>query len=419
MVADPHGRRIRRVGRLLPPFGDEFVSVETTGSLVLGAATVAALVWANVAPEGYASFWHEVVTVGSGERGVSLTLTHWINDFLMALFFFVVGLEIKRELVRGELRDRRAAALPAAAALGGMVVPAMLFLALNLGDGIPRGWAIPMATDIAFAVAVLAALGARAPRPMKLFLLTLAIVDDLGAIVVIALFYSGGVEAAWLLGALAVVGVIVAMQRLRVVSPLAYVVPAVALWYCVLESGVHATIAGVALGLLTPARPLARGPADPPLIERLERTLHPWSSLVVVPLFALANAGVVLDGPALERAAGSTVTWGVVLGLVVGKPLGVVGATVLAHRFWPATIPTRQVVGVGLLAGIGFTVSLFVAELAYNGPVLEEAKIGILVASLTSAILGAAYLSRLDGKRVDRKRVDRKRDRPVSRRARP
>jgi len=381
--------------RVLDPLS-EYVSTEAAGGIALFAATVVALVWANSPLQhAYHELWSHELTLGVGRLSIAEDLEHWVNDGLMAVFFFVVGLEIKRELVCGELRDPKTAALPALAALGGMVVPAGLYAALNASGGGVHGWGIPMATDIAFAVGVLAILGSRVPSSLKLFLLTLAIVDDIGAILVIAVFYSEGIAWAWLGGAVVAVGVIVAMQRLGVRPPLAYVLPALALWVCALESGVHATIAGVVVGVLTPARPF-RGR---PVIEPLEHRFHPLSSFVIVPLFALANAGVELSGATVRHAAASRVTWGIVVGLVVGKLVGVVGATTLGVRAgigrMPAGVGRRDVLGAGLLAGIGFTVSLFVAQLAFGngaGP-LDEAKLGILLASLVSGALGAIVLA--------------------------
>jgi NhaA family Na+:H+ antiporter len=381
--------------RRRPPALGEFLSVETAGGLVLVAAVIAAIVWANVSPAAYASFWASEITLGVGDVSISETLAHWVTEGLMTIFFFVVGLEIKRELVVGELRDPRRAALPVVAALGGMVVPAALFVAVNLGRPSVDGWGIPMATDIAFAVAVVALLGSRVPRPLKLFLLTLAIVDDIGAIVVIALFYSHGVSFAWLLGGALVLLAMVGMRVVGIARPLVYVLPGAIIWYCFLESGIHPTLSGVLLGLLTPT-----GEAGGrPVIEQLEHRLHPWSSLVIVPLFALASAGVLLDVEAIQRAADSPVSWGVVLGLVVGKPLGIFVATATAVRLGIGRLPSqlglRHVLGAGCLAGIGFTVSLFVADLAFVGALLRDAKLGILAASVASALIGIAVLATL------------------------
>jgi NhaA family Na+:H+ antiporter len=374
----------------------EFVRTEAGGGLVLLAATVAALVWANSPWSGsYDDFWHHEVTVGSGSWAIRESLGHWVNDALMAVFFFVVGLEIKRELVRGELQDRRAAALPAIAALGGMVVPAVLYAIVVGGGEGGSGWGIPMATDIAFAVGVLALLGDRVPRGIKVFVLTLAIVDDIGAIVVIAVFYASGLEGGWLLGALGGLLLVVGARRLGVHLPVAYIPLGAAVWYCTYRSGIHPTISAVALGLLTPAVPV-KGRA---VLEELESRLHPWSSYFVIPIFALANAGVALNADGIADAAGSRVTWGIVVGLVLGKFVGVAGATVLGARSGvgrlPSGVGTRHVLGAGAVAGIGFTVSLFVTGLAFDDPTLEaQAKIGILAGSLVAAVAGAAILSR-------------------------
>lgn len=379
-------------GRYLPPAGSAFVSVEVLGGLVLLASTLGALAWANLAPGSYSELWSTELTLGAGRIALTESLQLWVNDGLMTVFFFVVGIEIKRELVRGELRDPRIASLPVIAAVGGMVVPALLYLAVNAGGPGDRGWAIPMATDIAFAVAVLAIVGSRVPPRLKLFLLTLAIVDDIGAIIVIALFYSGDISVAWLLGGVASLAVVVGLQRLGVRLALAYVVPAVALWVCVLESGVHATIAGVALGLLTPARPLG----GREVLEDLEARIHPWSSFVIVPVFALANAGIQLGGDSVTRALKSPIALGVVLGLVIGKPLGIVTATALALRLrlsrLPGGVRLAHIGAAGAAAGIGFTVSLVIANLSYTGVHLDDAKVAILSASILSAAVGTTLL---------------------------
>ncbi len=369
------------------------MSLEAASGLILLLAALAALVWVNTDTAGYTGWWGRELTIGPGDLAITESLVHWVNDALMTIFFFVVGLEIKRELVTGELRDRARAALPAVAAVGGMVVPALLFVAVNVsGGGRLDGWAIPMATDIAFAVGVLALLGARVPSSLKVFLLTLAIVDDIGAIVVIALFYSSGVDALWLLAAVLVVAAVVVMSRLRVDHPLAYVVPGVLLWWCLFEAGVEPTLAGVALGLLTPALP-RRGV---PVLERLETALHPLSSFVIVPIFALANAGVVLTGDAIEHAMASRVTIGIVVGLVVGKFVGIVSASALALRLRIGRLPDglglRHLAGVAVLGGIGFTVSLFITDLAFRGETTDDAKIGVLAASAVAAVLGTIAL---------------------------
>ena len=293
------------VRRVVDPVKD-FLQTVAAGGLFLLAATVVALGWANSPFAAvYEGLWSTELTVGAGPLAVTEDLKHWVNDGLMTLFFFVVGLEIKRELVVGELREPRRASLPVLAALGGVVVPAGIFLLLNAGGEGGRGWGIPMATDIAFAVGVLAVLGSRVPPGAKVFLLTLAIVDDILAITVIAVFYTSQLAVAWLAVAAGMVLVLL-LRQLGVRAISAYVPLGVLVWLATLESGVHATIAGVALGLATPARPVG----GRPVLEQLQHRLHPLSSYLVIPLFALANAGVPLGGDALGRAARSPVAWG-------------------------------------------------------------------------------------------------------------
>ncbi len=374
----------------------EFLKTEGGGGVVLLAAAMVALVWANSPwQDTYHDLWHHEIGIGPERWGLQESLQHWINDALMALFFFVVGLEIKRELVRGELQQPRTAALPVIAAIGGMVVPAVLFWALVGAGEAARGWGIPMATDIAFAVGVLALLGRHAPRGLKVFVLTLAIVDDIGAILVIALFYTADFEAGWLLGAVASLAVVVVTRRLGVNHPVAYIPMAVVAWYCTYRSGIHPTIAAVALGLLTPAGTVG----GRPVLEDLEHRLHPWSSYFVIPVFALANAGVALGGDAIGDAAGSRLTWAVIVGLVAGKLTGIAGATFIGARTrlgqLPAGVGNIHIIGAGAVGGIGFTVSLFITGLAFSTEALQaQAKVGILFGSLLAAVLGAAILRR-------------------------
>ncbi|MGH2474175.1 MAG: Na+/H+ antiporter NhaA, partial [Candidatus Limnocylindrales bacterium] len=349
---------------------------------------------------------------------LDLDLRDWINDGLLALFFFVVGLEIKRELVEGELRDPRRAALPVWAALGGMIVPALIYAAFNAGGEGSDGWGIPMATDIAMAVGVLSLLGSRASPSLKLFLLALAIVDDIGAIVVIAVFYTKDIDGEALLASAGLVMVVVVMRRGGVASVAPYAVVGAGLWLALHESGVHATLAGVALGLLTPTQPIrhpelvdaaeladvssyeaARQTATAAresvsVVEWLEHQLHPWTSFVIVPLFVLANAGVALSGGAVGDALRSSVAGGIVVGLVVGKFVGIAGFTWLAARLRIARLPEDAswsgILGVSALAGIGFTVSIFITDLAFAGTALEDqAKIAILAASVLAATTAA------------------------------
>lgn len=387
--------RSERAQQVLGALG-VFLRAETTGAAILLAATAVAIAWANSpAAPLYEALWRTPLEVRVGEETfLSLDLRHWVNDALMALFFFVVGLEIKRELVEGELSSRAKAMLPALAALGGMVVPAAIYLALNAAGPHAGGWGIPMATDIAFAVGVLAVLGRRVPAGLKVLLLSIAIADDIGAIVVIAVFYTSAIDPVAVAFALAALVAVVALWRIKAFwSDPPLVVLMLVVWLATLASGVHATIAGVALGLLAPAR----GGELPPA-QRLERTLHPWTSYVIVPLFALANAGIALDLDALTAAVTSPVALGVATGLVLGKPIGIAGAAWLAVRSGIASLPEGvrwpHVVGLATVAGVGFTVSLFIADLALEGETLSDAKVGVFAGSVLAAAAGLVLLSR-------------------------
>jgi Na+:H+ antiporter, NhaA family len=416
----------RPVARYIARPVREFLDTEAAGGIVLLMATLAAIIWANSPVAGsYERLWTTEFSLRVGPLGFTEDLRHVVNDGLMTVFFFVVGLEIKRELVAGELNDARRAALPAICAVGGMVMPALIYLALNAGGDASSGWGIPMATDIAFAVGVLALVGPRCPPTLKVLLLSIAIVDDIGAIIVIAFFYTNQIHPGWLLAASAFAVVIALLRTVRVWWTPAYVVVGVALWYAMFESGVHATLAGVTLGLLTPALPVdpagirdalqeASGLAEEPspakvrvtalqakelvsVAERLEHLLHRWSSFAIVPMFALANAGVSISVGAMSEAATSVVVLGVVMGLVVGKLVGISGFAWLAVRFGLGALPEgvawRHVIAVGAVAGIGFTVALFIAELAFEGQrIVDEAKIGVLLASLAAALLGWALI---------------------------
>lgn len=397
-----------------------FLHLESTGGVFLMVATVIALILANSpARDVVYDFWHAHAVVQFGPVTIDESLAHWVNDALMAIFFFVAGLEIKRELVVGELRDPQRAALPAVAALGGMVVPALIYTLINVGGDGANGWGIPLATDIAFAVAVLAMVGKGLPSSLKVFLLSLAIADDIGAVMVIALFYSSSISFTWLGIAGGLVAVVMVMKRLDIWFVPAYVLVGVGLWVAMFESGVHATLAGVILGLMAPA--IARRP-DPttvdveattpfgvvrevlvdaketvPVTDRLIHILHPWTAFVILPLFALANGGVAISGSGLADAATSPVTVGIVFGLVLGKVVGIVFATRLAVSAGLGKLPDgiswTAVTGVALLAGIGFTVSLFITGLAFDDPGIQDnAKIGVLSASALAATLGSVVL---------------------------
>ncbi|MGH9222397.1 MAG: Na+/H+ antiporter NhaA [Acidimicrobiales bacterium] len=376
-----------------------FFRTEQAGGVVLLVGALAALIWANSPWQAsYSSFWSTAVSLRVGGATLHADLRHAVNDGLMALFFFVVALEVKRELVAGELRSWRTASLPAVAALGGMVVPALLYTAVNVGGPGTRGWGVPMATDIAFAVGVLSLLGDRVPASLKLFLLSLAVVDDIGAILVIAAFYSESVDATAVVVATGLLGGVVVLRGLGVTWVPAYAVMGAAVWLAVFQSGVHATIAGAVLGLLTPARPLTPD-TTVSVAERLEDALHPTVSFAVLPLFALANAGVTLGRDVLDAPGAGRVAVGIVVGLIAGKTLGILSFSWLAVRSGLSALPSGttwgQVAGVAVTAGIGFTVSLFIAELAFTtGPLQAAAKVGILAASALAALLGLAILRR-------------------------
>ena len=398
--------------------------------LLLVAATVA-LVWANSPwSESYLHLWHTPVGIRLGTFTFERTLEWFVNDGLMVIFFFVVGMEMRREIHHGELSEWRRAALPAAAALGGMLAPAALYLVFAGVPATRSGWGVPMATDIAFAVGILTLLGKRVPAALRVLLLALAVIDDLGAIVVIAIFYSSGVALSGLLIAALAFGGVFAMQRLGVRTKLAYVVPAVVAWAGIYAAGIHPTIAGVLVGLVTPVRAwlgpdgflagvrkeleqlakatpsalsshelaetlrhvdVARREAMSPA-ESLIETLHPWVAFGMMPVFALANAGVSISGGSLDAASWSVVT-GVAVGLIVGKPIGVLLASWLTLRLRMGTLPAgmtlRHLVVLGVVAGVGFTMALFIAQLAFtDARLLAAAKLGVLAASGGAAILG-------------------------------
>ncbi|QTE29473.1 Na+/H+ antiporter NhaA [Pengzhenrongella sicca] len=420
----------------LPPTSPavtRFLANEASGAMLLLAATVTALVWANSPwATSYEDLWHTVAGFRIGSLGLEMDLHAWVNDAAMAVFFLVVGLEINREVTSGELRDRHSIAAPALGAIGGLTVPALIYVAFNHGGASSHGWGVVMSTDTAFLVGILALFGPRCPDRLRLFLLTLAIVDDIGAISVMAIFYTDDVDGAGLVVAAALVLAFLALRWLGVWQLLPYGVVGIALWLAVYTSGVHATLAGVLVGLLLPSRPARQEEIDRlsrftrrlqeettaerehlaelaaratvPPSDRLQRLLHPWSAFVVVPVFGLANAGVSLDAESLRTAASSPVTIGVAVALVAGNAIGVFGGAAIAIRTGLGLLPGRvrygHLLGGAMLAGIGFTISLFIAELAFTDPDLQEqAKIGILAGSLTAAVLGTIAL-RVLGERL-------------------
>ena len=418
-----------------------FLRLEAAGAIVMLIAAIAALVWAN-SPwhEAYETLWHTHldVTLGADLLHIDLSLVHWVNDGLMVIFFFLVGLEIKREIVHGELRDPRKAALPALAALGGMIAPAGIYMLLNSGADSFDGWGIPMATDIAFAVAVVSLVGDRIPSAARIFLLTLAIADDIGAILVIAVFYTEELSFGWLGITLAFLAAIECAKRLEIRAMPIYIVLGVAAWFSLHESGVHATLAGVAIGLMTPAWSFfdpARFADDAKRLvsaadsvhdddvltaseyelnhhrledldrlvtetqaplERIEHKIAPWVTYLIVPIFAFSNAGVHLTAEAVDGLFTNRVVLGVVLGLLIGKSVGITLFTILGQKLGIGVLPKgvtyRHVFGMSIVAGIGFTVALFVANLAFDpatqGDLTDRAKIGILLGSLIAGIVG-------------------------------
>jgi Na+/H+ antiporter NhaA len=409
-----------------------FLRTETGGATILLASTIAALVWVNVHASSYESLWNTMLSIDVGGAGVALDLREWVNSGLMTLFFFVVGLEARREFDLGELRERRRFALPMLAGIGGMAASVAIYLALNGGRSSAHGWGIVMSTDTAFALGLLALVGPRFPDRLRAFMLTVVVVDDIVALAVIATVYGDHIAMSALLISFGLFGAVLAVRALGVRLGLVYAALGTAVWVALLESGVEPVVVGLAMGLLTYAYPAARSDLEratdrfrefreqptPELArsvgeglraaispnERLQQLYHPWTSYVIVPLFALANAGIAIDGGFLADAFTSPITLGILLGYVVGKPVGIFGAS------WLVTQLTRgklrppvgwaAVAGGGTIAGIGFTVALLVATLAFDGRQLEEAKLGILSAALCAAVLtwllfrATAYLPR-------------------------
>ena len=419
---------------------NEFLHKEASGGILLIIFTIIALVWANTSfSDSYHNLWHTHITISLGNLlTLDYPLHYWINDGLMVIFFFTVGLEIKRELLVGELSSLQKASLPIAGALGGMIIPALLYTLINAGGNGAGGWGIPMATDIAFVVGIMALLGPRIPLTLKIFVLALAIADDIGAVLVIAVFYTAEISISALIVGAIVLVVLIILNRLGTKSLLAYSLLGIILWVAFLKSGVHATIAGVLLAFTIPASSRfdtkkfsdkvkelikhfdstgdhwknvlnnAERQNDVMAIEsscqkaltplqRFEHGLHPWVSFLIIPIFALANAGVTLSGLNIFEALFSEISLGIILGLFIGKQLGIFGFSFLAVKLKLASLPQgvnwKNLYGAGILAGIGFTMSLFIASLAFNDPeLLDLSKIGVLAGSVISGILGFLFL---------------------------
>ena len=420
---------------------NRFFKAEASSSIILLITTITALLWANSYAQSYFGTWNTTFTISIGEYGLSKPLTHWVNDGLMAFFFLVIGLEIKREFMVGELSKRNEAALPFTAAIGGMVVPALIYLLINQGNSATKGWGVPMATDIAFSLGILSLLGAGVPLCLKVLLTATAIVDDLGAILIIAIFYTDELKLVPLLAAGLIMLALILSNRRGLSRPSIYMVLGVALWLAVLKSGLHATIAGVLLAATVPARTRLdpqvfitesltilesfqqSAPADDsrflnkvclnaisnleencarvePLIQRWERELHEVVAYAIVPIFALVNAGVHI-GDAGIQALTSRVSLGIILGLALGKPLGIFLFSWLGVKLKLAKLPARMtfrhILGAGCLAGIGFTMSIFVSGLAFMDPTyITYAKVGIIMGSIISGVAGISILRTTD-----------------------
>jgi NhaA family Na+:H+ antiporter len=421
---------------------NRFFKAEASSSIILLITTITALIWANSFAQTYFDTWNTIFTISFGEFGLSKPLTHWVNDGLMAFFFLVIGLEIKREFMVGELSKRTEAVLPFSAAIGGMVVPAMFYLLLNQGTSAARGWGVPMATDIAFSLGILSLLGAKIPLCLKVFLTATAIVDDLGAILIIAIFYTDELKIVPLLAAGLIMLTLILANRRGLSRPSVYMVLGVALWLAVLKSGLHATIAGVLLAATVPARTRLdpqvfitesltilesfqqSAPSDDsrflnkvclnaisnleencarvePLIQRWERELHEAVAYAIVPIFALVNAGVNMGDTGIQ-ALTSRVSLGIILGLSLGKPVGIFLFSWLAVKLKLAKLPARMtfrhLLGAGCLAGIGFTMSIFVSGLAFMDPnYITYAKVGIIIGSIISGVAGISVLKTTEG----------------------
>ncbi len=419
---------------------NEFLHKEASGGILLIIFTLIALVWANTSfSDSYHNLWHTHITVSLGNLlTLDYPLHYWINDGLMVIFFFTVGLEIKRELLVGELSSIQKSSLPIAGALGGMIIPAVLYSLLNAGGSGSGGWGIPMATDIAFVVGIMALLGPRIPLTLKIFVLALAIADDIGAVLVIAIFYTAEISTSALIVAAIVLVVLIILNRLGTKSLIAYSILGIILWVAFLKSGVHATIAGVLLAFTIPASSRfdtkkfsekvkefinhfdstgdhwknvlnnSERQNDVMAIEsscekvltplqRFEHGLHPWVSFFIIPVFALANAGVTLSGLNIFEALFSEISLGIILGLFIGKQIGIFGFSFLAVKLKLASLPQgvnwKNLYGAGMLAGIGFTMSLFIASLAFANPeLLDLSKIGVLTGSIISGVFGFIFL---------------------------
>lgn len=383
-----------------------FIKNESAGGILLLFCTIAALIIANSnLAQSYNDILHSYITIGYKDISISMSLLHWINDGLMTIFFLVVGMEIKRELVIGELQSLKATILPISAAIGGMIVPAIIFVLFNFNEPTIKGWGIPMATDIAFALGILSLVSKKAPKGIVVFLTALAIVDDLGAIIVIAIFYTSKLSLIALLIGLIVLLALILANKFKFHSTPLFIILGLMLWICVLKSGIHATIAGVLLGLTLPAGK-SESEFENSMLNKIEHALVPWSTFLVMPIFALANSGITIDTSSISTSLFSPVSIGVILGLFIGKQLGIFGTSYILLKLNLATLPSkvtkRHIYGASILGGIGFTMSLFVSSLSFsNNSILSTAKMSIIIASILSSILGAAIFKIIDRTQAD------------------
>lgn len=403
--------------KILNPFL-RFFKNESASGIILLIFAIAAIITANSSLSGiYNNILSTHITIGYKDFAISMSVLHWINDGLMAIFFLVVGMEIKREVVFGELKSLKKTILPISAAIGGMVVPAIIYVLFNYNEPTITGWGIPMATDIAFALGVLSLVGRKAPKGIVVFLTALAIVDDLGAIIVIAIFYTSQISWIALIMGLIVFIALILANKFKVKFTSVYVILGILLWICVLKSGIHSTIAGVLLGMALPIGKTV-DEFETSILYRLDETLSPWSSFVVMPIFAIANSGIAIDVNSISTLINNPVSLGIIAGLVIGKQVGIFGVSYTLVKLKIASLPAhvtkRHLYGASVLAGIGFTMSIFVSSLSFGDEtILSTAKISIMIASIISAILGTIVFKFIKLKNQNQIDFDKKSPRAV------
>ncbi|EHJ01071.1 Na(+)/H(+) antiporter nhaA [Clostridium sp. DL-VIII] len=379
--------------KVISPFLKFFKSESSSGLILLACAIIAIIIANSSLAESYENILHSYITIGYKEVSISMSVLHWINDGFMAIFFLVVGMEIKREVVYGELKSFKKTILPISAAIGGMIVPAIIYALFNYNRASISGWGIPMATDIAFALGVLSLVGKKAPKGIVVFLTALAIVDDLGAIIVIAVFYTSQISLSALIMAMGILIALILANKFNVKFPAVYIILGILLWICVLKSGIHSTIAGVLLGMTLPIGENIHKFKDS-ILHKFEETLTPWSSYLIMPIFALANSGITIDINSFSVAIVEHVSLGIIFGLFFGKQIGIFVTSYILVKLkiakLPANVTKRHLYGASVLGGIGFTMSIFVASLSFTDEaILSMAKISIIIASILAAAFGA------------------------------